>query len=141
MDEYETILDTFARTEPESVQFSGGEPTRQPYPFDMIKMVTAKGIRHVMVKTNGLRIVRDPEWAKKLAELNPTIYFQFDGLRDETYVKLRGERLLQEKLQVLDRLAEFGPNTIMVTTVERGINEGEVPALINFGLSIPPFAL
>ena len=130
------MLDQFVRTEgdPEVVQFSGGEPTLHPQLFDMIRMAQEKGIRHVMVNTNGRRIARDTEWAKRLGELRPMIYLQFDGLEEETYVKLRGEPLLQEKLEALDRLAELNLNTILVAAVERGVNEHEVWALVQFGL-------
>lgn len=139
LDECETMLDTFVRTEaePETVQFSGGEPTLHPELFDMIRMANAKGIRHVMVNTNGLRIIRDPEWALEFASLEPTVYFQFDGLRDSTYVRLRGEPLLEEKLRVLDRLAELDLDTILVAAIERGVNEDEVPALVRFALEHP----
>ena len=139
MDECETMLDTFVRTEadPEAVQFSGGEPTLHPQLFDFIKLAKKKGIRHVMVNTNGLRIVRDPEWAAEFAALDPTVYFQFDGLRDSTYVALRGEPLLDEKLKVLDKLAEFDLNTILVAAIERDVNEDEIPEIIKFGLEHP----
>lgn len=95
MEECERMLDTFVRTEGEAevVQFSGGEPTLHPQLFDMIRMAREKGVKHVMVNTNGLRIVRGPEWATRFAEFRPTIYFQFDGLDDATYVRLRGEPL------------------------------------------------
>ena len=64
-DEVEIMLDTFVRTEgdPEVVQFSGGEPTLHPELLDFIQMAQDKGIRHVMVNTNGRRLVEDPEWA------------------------------------------------------------------------------
>lgn len=139
MEEVEFMLDQFVRTEgdPEVVQFSGGEPTLHPRLLDMIRLAQEKGIRHVMVNTNGLRIVRDPAWAEKLAELDPMIYFQFDGLEDATYVKLRGEPLLAEKLSVLDRLAELGLNTILVAAVERNVNEREIGALVRYGLDHP----
>lgn len=139
LEECERMLDTFVRTEGEAevVQFSGGEPTLHPQLFDMIRMARAKGIKHVMVNTNGLRIVRDPEWARGFAELKPTIYFQFDGLEDATYLRLRGEPLLREKLSVLDRLAEFDLHTILVAAVERGVNEHEIGPLVKFGLEHP----
>ena len=139
MDEVELMLDEFVRTEgdPEVVQFSGGEPTLHPQLFDMIRMARAKGIRHVMVNTNGLRIVRDPAWAEELAALRPMIYFQFDGLEDATYERLRGEPLLKEKLAVLDRLGELDLDTILVAAIERGVNEHEVGALVRFGLEHP----
>ncbi len=133
------MLDQFVRTEgdPEVVQFSGGEPTLHPRLFDMISMAQEKGIRHVMVNTNGRRIARDEKWAKRLGELRPMIYLQFDGLNDSTYEQLRGEPLLQEKLQTLDVLAELDLNTILVAAVERGVNEHEVGPLVRFGLEHP----
>ena len=139
LDQVESMLDLFIRTEgdPEVVQFSGGEPTIHPQLFDMIRMAQDKGIRYTMVNTNGRRIARDEAWARQLAELRPVVYLQFDGLEDETYIKLRGEPLLDEKLAALDRLAELDMNVILVATVERGVNEHEVGALIEFGLKHP----
>ena len=43
-----------------------------------------------------------------LAKLNPVVYFQFDGLRSETYQTLRGEDLLDLKMRALDRLNDAG---------------------------------
>ena len=139
LEEVDGMLDAFVRAEgePEVVQFSGGEPTLHPQLFDMIRLAQAKSIRHVMVNTNGLRIARDERWARGLAELRPMVYFQFDGLEEETYVKLRGEPLLAEKLAALDRLAELDLDTILVAAVERGVNEHEVGAVVRFGLEHP----
>ncbi|MDA1215705.1 MAG: radical SAM protein [Chloroflexi bacterium] len=139
LDQVSFMLDQFVRTEgdPEVVQFSGGEPTLHPQLFEMIRMAKAKGIQHVMVNTNGRRIAEDPEWARQLAAEEPMIYLQFDGLEDETYVKLRGEPLLKEKLVALDRLAELDLHTVIVAAVERGVNEHEVGPLVEFGLKHP----
>jgi 7,8-dihydro-6-hydroxymethylpterin dimethyltransferase len=139
LDEVDMMLETFVRTEgdPEVIQFSGGEPTLHPLLPDFVRLAQAKGIRHVMVNTNGLRFARDPEWAAKLGELKPMIYLQFDGLTDETYVTLRGEPLLDEKLQALDRLAELDLDTVLVAAIERGVNEHEIGPLVEFGLKHP----
>ena len=139
LDEVSFMLDQFVRAEgaPEVVQFSGGEPTLHPQLFQMIRMAQDKGIRHVMVNTNGLRIARDARWAERLGELRPMVYLQFDGLEDATYVALRGEPLLSEKLAALDRLAELDLDTVLVAAVERGVNEHEVGALVRFGLEHP----
>ena len=139
LEQVDFMLDQFVRTEgdPEVVQFSGGEPTLHPRLFDMIRMAKDKGIQHVMVNTNGRRIARDAEWARELGALQPLIYLQFDGMEDETYVKLRGEPLLAEKLAALDRLAELDLDTILVAAVERDVNEHEVGKLVRFGLDHP----
>ena len=139
LEQVDFMLDQFVRAEgdPEVVQFSGGEPTLHPQLFEMIRMAREKGIKNVMVNTNGRRIARDAEWARELGELRPMIYLQFDGLEERTYEKLRGEPLLQEKLAALDRLAELDLDTILVAAVERGVNEHEVGALVRFGLEHP----
>ena len=139
MEQVESMLDLFVRTEgdPEVIQFSGGEPTLHPKLFEMMDMARAKGILHVMVNTNGLRIAQDPAWAEGLAARKPMIYLQFDGLEDETYVKLRGEPLLETKMAALDRLAELDLDTIIVAAVERGVNEHEVGPLVRFGIEHP----
>jgi uncharacterized radical SAM superfamily Fe-S cluster-containing enzyme len=139
LEQVEAMLDAFVRAEgdPEVVQFSGGEPTLHPQLFQMIRLAREKGVRHIMVNTNGRRIARDPAWARQLGELRPMIYLQFDGLEDETYVKLRGEPLLAEKLAALERLAELDLSTILVAAVERGVNEHEVGKLVEFGLEHP----
>jgi len=139
MEEVEMMLETFVRTEgdPEVLQYSGGEPTLHPLLPDFVRLAQAKGIRHVMINTNGLRFARDPEWAATIGELKPMIYLQFDGLTDETYVTLRGEPLLAEKLKALDRLAELDLDTVLVAAIERGVNEHEIGPLVEFGLKHP----
>ena len=139
LEQVEFMLDSFIRLEgdPEVVQFSGGEPTLHPHLPAMVRLAQAKGIKHVMINTNGLRFASDRGWAEVIAETRPMIYLQFDGLEDETYVKLRGEPLLDRKLAALDRLAALDLPTILVAAVERGVNEHEVGPLVRFALDHP----
>ena len=133
------MLDRFVEIEgdPEVVQFSGGEPTIHPQLLDMIQAAKDRGIRQVMVNTNGVRIARDDRFLENLAKLDPVIYFQFDGLRRETYQTIRGEDLLDLKLLALDRLHLAGLNVVLVAAIEQGVNLDEVGAIIEFGLKHP----
>lgn len=138
--EVEEILDHLVETEgsPEVVQFSGGEPSIHPQIGPMLRAAKARGIRHVMLNTNGKRIARDDRFLAELAEIRPSIYFQFDGFSENTYQRLRGEPgILPEKLRALDRLAEIDCGVILVPAVERGVNEHEVGAIVRFGLDHP----
>ncbi len=140
LEEVEAILDDFVRTEghPEVVQFSGGEPTIHPQIIPMIRAAKARPIRHVMLNTNGKRIATDDAFLAQLAELRPTIYFQFDGFERRTYEALRAEpEILPEKLRALDRLAAIGCGVILVPAIERGVNEQEVGRIVRFGLEHP----
>ncbi len=140
LEEVETILDHLVATEgaPEIVQFSGGEPSIHPQIVDMLRTARARPIRHVMLNTNGKRIAQDDQFLADLAELRPSIYFQFDGLERETYQTLRGEPdILPEKLLALDRLSEAHCDVILVAAIERGVNEHEVGAIVRFALRHP----
>ncbi|MEM7348823.1 MAG: radical SAM protein, partial [Chloroflexota bacterium] len=140
LEEVENALDHFVRTEgnPEVVQFSGGEPSIHPEIIPMMKAAVARGIRHIMLNTNGKRIAKDDRFLAELAELKPAIYFQFDGFEEHTFHTIRGEAdLLSTKLKALDRLAEAGCPVILVPAVERNINLHEVGRLVKFGLEHP----
>ena len=139
MEQVEGMLDRFVEIEgePEVVQFSGGEPTIHPQILDMIQAARDRGIGQVMLNTNGVRIAKDDGFLEELAKLRPAIYFQFDGLEDETYRAIRGEDLLETKLKALDRLGQADLDVALVAAVERGVNDQEVGAVLKFGLSHP----
>ncbi len=140
LEEVEGILDHLVETEgnPEVVQFSGGEPSIHPQIIEMMKAAKKRHIRHVMLNTNGKRIADDDAFLHQLAELHPSIYFQFDGFEAETYRILRGEpNILPQKLRALDRLAEIGANVVLVPAVDRFVNLHEVGAIVSFGMKHP----
>ncbi len=138
--EVEDMLDHLIETEgnPEVVQFSGGEPSIHPQIIPMMRAAMDRNIQHVMLNTNGKRIASDDSFVAQLAELKPSIYFQFDGFESETYRALRGEPdLLETKVRALDRLAEIGCRAVLIPAVERGVNEQEVGRIVEFGLEHP----
>lgn len=121
----------------EILQISGGEPTTHPEILEMIRLAKAKQFKYIMLNTNGLRIARDPEFVQALVEFRPgfEIYLQFDGWEEQTYRKLRGQNLLNEKLAAIRNLQEHNIPLTLVATVEQGINERELGRLIHFGLT------
>ena len=84
LSQVEAILDRFVEAEgqPEVLQISGGEPTIHPRILDILAAAKARDIRHVMLNTNGVRMAQDPDFVEQLTRYNPSIYLQFDGLRD-----------------------------------------------------------
>jgi uncharacterized radical SAM superfamily Fe-S cluster-containing enzyme len=140
LEEVEEILDHLVETEgsPQVVQFSGGEPSIHPRIVPMLRAAKEHGIEHVMLNTNGKRIARDDRFLADLADVRPSIYFQFDGFEERTYELLRAEPgILPEKLKALDRLAEVDLDVVLVAAVERGTNEHEVGRLVRFAIDHP----
>ena len=140
IEEVEAMLDDFVRTEgaPEVVQFSGGEPTIHPHILDFVRAAKARGIPFVMINTNGRRIARDEAFVAELANLRPSLYFQFDGFDAATSQALRGEAdLVDDKLRALDRLAAAGLNVTLVPAIERGVNEHEIGRIVDLAVRHP----
>src|SRR6266851_4322295 len=140
LEEVEGMLDHLGETEgnPEVVQFSGGEPSIHPQILEMMRAAKARNIRYVMLNTNGKRIADDDRFLAELADIRPTIYFQFDGFASETYRIIRGEPdILQQKLRALDRLAAIGVSAVLVPAIERGVNLHEVGAIVKFAIEHP----
>jgi uncharacterized radical SAM superfamily Fe-S cluster-containing enzyme len=134
------MLDTFVAAEgsPEVVQFSGGEPTLHALLPEFVALAQDRGIRHVMINTNGLKLAHDDRLLARLASLKPTVYLQFDGFDPATNLALRGrEDLVETKLRTLDRLAEADVRAVLVAAVERGVNDHEVGRIVEFGLHHP----
>jgi uncharacterized radical SAM superfamily Fe-S cluster-containing enzyme len=137
----EAMLDCVVRNEkqPDVVQISGGEPTLHPEFFRVLAMCKERPIRHLMVNTNGIRIAQDEEFAKRLADFMPEfeIYLQFDSLERDPLMQLRGADLRSIRQKALERLNKLGISTTLVVTVERGVNDGELGAIIDFALQQP----
>jgi uncharacterized radical SAM superfamily Fe-S cluster-containing enzyme len=136
--EIEAMLDTLVASEgaPDLVQFSGGEPTLHPQFFDILAAARRRPIRHLMINTNGLRIAREPGFAERLAGFMPgfEVYLQFDSLRREALMDLRGADLTRVRIEALEALERAGVSATLVVTVKKGVNDLEIPEIIRFAL-------
>lgn len=124
---------------PDVVQISGGEPTLHPKFFEIIDKCRAQPIRHLMVNTNGLRIANEPNFVAKLAEYkeNFEIYLQFDSFKQSALNHLRGVDLRETRLKALEHLNKHNISTTLVVTLQKGINDDEIGAIIDFALKQP----
>lgn len=137
----ERMLDAVVANEgePDVVQLSGGEPTLHPEFWEVVAAARKRPIRHLMLNTNGIRLAREPDFARRLAELGTgfEVYLQFDSLSPEALRELRGADLSDVRARALDHLDEAGLSTTLVVTVKRGCNDGELGALVDFALGRP----
>ena len=139
LEQVESMLDSFVRAEgePETVQLSGGEPSIHPQILDMLAAAKRRGIKLVMLNTNGIRLARDPRFAPALADIGVHVYLQFDGFDDATQVAIRGRPLTAEKLRALERCEEAGVSVSLAAAIERGLNEHEIGPILRFGVEHP----
>ncbi|MGD6805783.1 MAG: tetraether lipid synthase Tes [Candidatus Bathyarchaeia archaeon] len=119
-----------------ALQFSGGEPTIRNELFDFVRKAKELGFRHVEINTNGVRISKDVEYAKKLREAGvSTIYLQFDGLTSDVYKFIRGVDLLETKMKAIQNLREAGFGSIvLVVTLVKGVNDMQLGDIVKFAV-------
>jgi hypothetical protein len=122
--------------EPDLVQLSGGEPTLHPQVFEILDAAKARPIRHLMINTNGLRIARESGFAERLAAYMPgfEVYLQFDSLKREALMELRGADLTRVRIEALEALEAANISTTLVVTVKKGVNDAEIPDIVRFSL-------
>ena len=141
LEQVERMLDAIVRNEltPDIVQISGGEPTIHPQFFEILDAAKRRPIQHLMVNTNGIRIAQDPAFVERLATYMPRfeLYLQFDSLRREPLMQLRGADLRTIRMKALEALNKHNISTTLVITVERGVNDDELGALVDFALTQP----
>ncbi|MBU4141658.1 radical SAM protein [Patescibacteria group bacterium] len=118
----------------EAVQFSGGEPTLHPDFIKIVELAKKMGFAQIQVATNGIRASQDLNFCEKMAKAGiNTIYFQFDGVKKETYQKTRGHNALPIKLKALENFRLSGLDSIaLVPTIIKGVNDDQIGDIIDF---------
>ena len=121
------------------LQLSGGEPTLRDDLDELVRFAKESGCSYVQLNTNGIRLAREPEYAKRLAEAGLDIVFlQFDGTRDDIYETLRGAPLLETKKEAIRVCGSLRLGVTLVPTVVRGVNDDDLGALVSLACALSP---
>jgi uncharacterized radical SAM superfamily Fe-S cluster-containing enzyme len=136
-DQIKSMLQTLRSIKPyppNALQFSGGEPTVRDDLPELVDMAKKEGFDHVEVNSNGLRLAESIDYVKELVDAGvSTLYLQFDGLRQEIYVALRGLPVMDIKLKAIENCRKAGLDSIvLVPTVVKGMNDDQLGNIIEF---------
>ena len=124
---------------PCNVQISGGEPTVRDDLPQIIGMARQRGFGLVQVNTNGLRLARQQGYAHTLRRAGlDSVYLQWDGVRESSFMTLRGRECLEFKRRAVRNCADAGLGVVLVATVVHGVNEGELGDLLRLALELGP---
>lgn len=124
---------------PCNVQISGGEPTMRHDLPQIITLARQRGFGLVQINTNGLRLSREQGYARALREAGlDSIYLQWDGVRESSFTSLRGRECLDFKRRAVRNCAEAGLGVVLVATLVRGVNDGELGDLLRMALELGP---
>lgn len=121
------------------LMLSGGEPTIHPDFQEILEAVIARNVVRVLVNTNGVRLARDQELVNLLAKHRDRVevYLQFDGESAEASKHHRGGDLRAIKDEAIRRLSEAGIFTTLTMTIAKGVNDGEIGAVVRRAMTTP----
>ncbi len=128
---YQTIVDFVPH--PICIQISGGEPTIRDDLPEIVRMGKKMGIDYIELNTNGVRLGEDIEFLKSIKEAGvESLYFSFDGLHSDIYMKTCGKDLLQAKLKALENCKKVGMGVTLVVVVSPNINQDRIGEVVQF---------
>lgn len=120
------------------LQLSGGEPTLHP-DLPALTREARRLFPAVQLNTNGLLLAERPGLARNLAEAGLSwVFLQFDGTSDASCTALRGRPLIEKKLEAVRNCGKAGLSVVLVPTIAKGVNDGELGDLLRLALSLTP---
>ncbi|ABK99547.1 Radical SAM domain protein [Pelobacter propionicus DSM 2379] len=121
------------------VQISGGEPTVRDDLPEIISLGRTIGFPFIQLNTNGVRLAAEPGYAVKLKEAGLfSVFLQFDGTQDRIYRTIRGRALLEEKMRAIQQCSSAGLGIVLVPTIVKGVNDGDIGAILRLALELAP---
>ena len=128
---YQTIIDYVPH--PICIQISGGEPTIRDDLPEIVRMGKRMGIDYIELNTNGVRFAEDPAFLKEVKEAGvESLYFSFDGIHSDIYMKTCGKDLLSSKMKTIENCSKVGMGITLVTVVSPNINQDRIGEVIQF---------
>ena len=87
-----------------------------------------------MLNTNGIRISNDESFVKELKALGAgfEVYLQFDSLKKDSLLALRGADMRQTRMDALAVLEKYNISTTIVCVIAKSINDEEMSEIIEF---------
>src|SRR5580693_5087822 len=109
------------------VCFADSSPARSR----QLSVATIESMLDTLIASEG-----EPDFVARLAEHKRglEIYLQFDSMKRDALMNLRGADLRGVRQQALENLERHGISTTLVVTVKRGVNDDEIGAIVRHAL-------
>lgn len=123
----------------EVIQLSGGEPTIHPEFSEILRYAIEQPVDYVQINSNGLRFAHDPDLVSEVAQYQNRVevFFQLDGLQNQTTVQLRNEDLIDTKLKAIEKLGAANVHITLAVTLQAGVNESEIGDIVKYAIARP----
>ncbi|HOX50632.1 MAG TPA: radical SAM protein [Fibrobacteria bacterium] len=131
LSDVERIADHILERNPSQtiVDLTGGEPTLHPQLPEIVALLRSKGFSRVMVNTNGMRLARDADLARALAQMDAHVVLSLDTLDPAASRTIHGADIVESKERCLEALQQASIATTVIFVAIRGVNEHELAPL------------
>jgi len=121
------------------LMLSGGEPTLYPWLEQLVEQLVARPIVRILINSNGLRIANDDAFVEflKMHRERVEVYLQYDGESPEASRFHRGADIRRFKERAIERLSAAGVFMTLTMTAAKGVNDGEIGAVIRRAMTTP----
>lgn len=138
VDEFKNRLNTLLKVEKghlDVLQISGGECLIHPQFSDIFDIALKAEISRVLINTNGLELLTNEKIFNQIKKNKDKaeIYLQFDGFDENVYQTLRGQKLLQKKLDIIEKLNQNEIKICLAVTVYQD-NLKEISKILDFAI-------
>jgi uncharacterized radical SAM superfamily Fe-S cluster-containing enzyme len=133
LDELEKLLDIIEAEKQglDLLNLTGGEPTLHPQLGEILERCARRSFRRISMNSNGLVLGKNRKLAEKLKETGVQVILSLDTLQPERSVRIHGADIVQGKLKALAMLEALDIPTVLLMVWIPGINDDELPGLIN----------
>lgn len=134
--DFERILTHLKREhgEIDIVNFTGGEPLLHPEFSEFLRLAREASVHRVTICSNGIRLARDEELVKRLADAGARVALSFDTFDKAVDYELQGAKLIELKLRCLELLDKHGVDTTLIPVMTKGLNDHEIGRILELAL-------
>ncbi|MFZ5892062.1 MAG: radical SAM protein [Myxococcota bacterium] len=112
------------------VNFTGGEPLLHPEFAEFLRLSREANVHRVTICSNGIRLARDENLVRQLAEAGARVALSFDTFDEAVDYELQGARLLDIKMRCIELLDKHGVDTTLIPVMTKGLNDHEIGRIL-----------
>ena len=136
-DELRQLLDNVIRRcgPLDLINITGGEPTLHPNLVELLDECRRPEIGRITLNSNGLRMAKDDEICRMLAERGVYVILSFDTFDPARSQLIHGRDVVPEKLRALENLQRHHIGVTLLNVMIRGVNDDEIGRVIELAKS------
>ncbi len=115
----------------EVVNITGGEPTLHLELFEIIDVLKRKEIERITINTNGIKLSRDSEFARKIKEADVQMVLSLNTFDPEKSKLIHGANITRQKKKVLQVFEELNIPTTLLCVAIKDINEPDIAEIVS----------